>query len=163
MRPRSMRIAAQVAESIWIADLKACPQRGQLSVSSSSAMCNSDLSLAQRPSTAPAGMNRRPRGPRAWTMRDLVGLEASAHGHGQHGQRAEGVDELAEHVHPLLSDGCPPGPSSACSGHRPRARVWLAWLQWTAGVSNLTASLASDTPPSCVEECRPRERVPASA
>jgi len=54
-------------------------------------------------------MNRQPTGSRALNGCDLVGLEASAHGHGQDGQRAEGVHELAEHVHPLLSDGCPPG------------------------------------------------------
>jgi len=32
----------------------------------------------------------------------LVGLEARTHGQGQNGQRAEGVHDLAEHVHRLL-------------------------------------------------------------
>jgi hypothetical protein len=34
----------------------------------------------------------------------LRGLEPRTHGHGQDGQRAEGVHDLAKHVNPFLSD-----------------------------------------------------------
>lgn len=65
------------------------------------------FSGAKRPPKLPEGKvpGSREGLVRLWGVLDLVGSEARTHGHGQQGQSAERIDDLAKHRDPFLSEG----------------------------------------------------------
>ena len=106
-----MRMAAHVLGSIWITDGNARPQCGQPSVSVCSAISVLSVLRAFRSEealdAAEPVIGGREGLVRSAGVADLVGLEARTNSEGQHGQRAEGVHDPAEHEHPLLPDRRP--------------------------------------------------------
>ena len=119
---------------------------------------------ATRPSEG-RGEPDDPEGLVLWNLGALGGLEARAHGHGQNGQRAEGVENLAKHNDPFLS-----GKSSDLWPYLGlyRAPAASASVASVAAVNNRCFHPESfariRSPPwNCLQQCRRAARVPTSA